>query len=451
MNRTSSADRAEPAGWRQVGWFTATCVLVSNIVGGGIFTTTGFMARDLGDPMLILALWLVGAGFALAGAMSYGELGAALPQAGGDYVYLRRAYGPLAGFLSGWTSFTIGFGAAIAASAVSFASYFLRVAPIADDNGWAAKGLALLLLWSLTTVHAAGVGAGGRLQRVLTTTKVLAILALVLGGLSLGSGSWRNFTVRAPDADPGIGALMVALIFVMYSYLGWNVAGYIAGEIAEPGRTLPKIMIGGTAFVGTMYLLLNLVYLYALPVTSLAQPPVLPVAEKAAAALWGPASGRLVAALLCLSIAGAVSAMVWAGPRVYWAMARDGVFASWFAALDGTTGAPVRAILLQSGWASLLILTGTFEQLVIYSGLVLAVFTAFTVGALIVLRRRQPDLPRPYRVPLYPVLPGLLVALSLIIVGYSLIQRPIESALGLATVLAGIPLYFIWRTSPKHG
>ncbi|MEW6248239.1 MAG: amino acid permease [Nitrospirota bacterium] len=451
MNRTSSADRHEPAGRRQVGWFTATCVLVSNIIGGGIFTTTGFMARDLGDPVLILALWLVGAGFALAGAMSYGELGAALPQAGGDYVYLRRAYGPLAGFLSGWTSFTIGFGAAIAASAVSFASYFLRVAPIADDNGWAAKGLALLLLWSLTAVHAAGVGAGGRLQRVLTTTKVLAILGLVLGGLSLGTGSWKNFTVRAPDADPGIGALMVALIFVIYSYLGWNVAGYIAGEIAEPGRTLPKIMIGGTAFVGAMYLLLNLVYLYALPVTSLAQPPVLPVAEKAAAALWGPASGRFVAALLCLSIAGAVSAMVWAGPRVYWAMARDGVFASWFAVLDGRTGAPVRAILLQSGWASLLILTGTFEQLVIYSGLVLAVFMAFTVGALIVLRRRQPDLPRPYRVPLYPALPGLLVALSLIIVGYSLIQRPIESALGLATVLAGIPLYFIWRTSPKHG
>ncbi|GIW54490.1 MAG: hypothetical protein KatS3mg082_0894 [Nitrospiraceae bacterium] len=161
MNRTPSADRHEPAGRRQVGSFTAACVLVSNIVGGGIFTTTGFMARDLGDPMLILALWLVGAGFALAGAMSYGELGAALPQAGGDYVYLRLAYGPLAGFLSGWTSLTIGFGAAIAASAVSFASYFLRVAPIADDTGWAAKGLALLLLWSLTAVHAAGVRSRG--------------------------------------------------------------------------------------------------------------------------------------------------------------------------------------------------------------------------------------------------------------------------------------------------
>ncbi len=450
MNRSSSANCHEPSSRRRVGWFTAACVLVSNIIGGGIFTTTGFMARDLGDPVLILALWVVGAGFALAGAMSYGELGAALPQAGGDYVYLRRAYGPLAGFLSGWTSLTIGFGAAIAASAVSFASYFLRVAPLADDNGWAAKGLALLLLWSLTAVHAAGVGAGGRLQRVLTTTKVLAILALALGGLTLGSGSWGNFAVRAPDADPGIGTLMVALIFVVHSYLGWNVAGYIAGEIAEPGRTLPKIMIGATAFVGAIYVLLNLVYLYALPVTSLAQPPVLPVAEKAAAALWGPASGRFIAALLCLSIAGAVSAMVWAGPRVYWAMAQDGVFASWFAALDGTTGAPVRAILLQSGWASLLILTGTFEQLVVYSGPVLAVFTAFTAGALIVLRRRQPDLPRPYRVPLYPALPGLLVVFSLLIVGYSLIQRPIESALGLATVLAGIPFYFVWRPSPEQ-
>lgn len=430
---------------RRVSWFTAACVLVSNVIGGGIFTTTGFLARDLGDPGLILSLWLIGAILALAGAMSYSELGAALPRAGGDYVYLREAYGPLVGFLSGWASFTVGFGAAIAASAVSFASYALRVIPLAEDTSLVAKGLALLLLWSLTAVHAAGVGPGGWLQRLLTTTKVIAILLLILGGFMLGAGSWTNLMVRTEDAGSGLGPILVSLIFVLYTYIGWNVAGYIAGEIADPGRTIPRIMIGGTAFVAAIYLLLNLVYLYALPVTALSQPPVLPVAEKVAAALWGPTSARLVAVMLCISIAGAVSAMVWAGPRVYYAMAQDGVFASWFGVTGLSSGAPVRAILLQSGWASFLILTGTFEQLVIYSGLVLTAFSAISVAAVMVLRWRHPELVRPYRVPLYPIVPGLFIAAAVTIVGYSLVQRPIESALGVATVLAGIPLYWLWR------
>jgi APA family basic amino acid/polyamine antiporter len=235
----------------------------------------------------------------------------------------------------------------------------------------------------------------------------------------------------------------------MYCYLGWNVAGYIASEIADPVRTLPRIMIGGTACVALVYLLLNLVYLYALPVTTLAEPPVLPVAEKAAAALWGPTVARWLAALLAVSIAGAVSAMVWAGPRVTWAMARDGVLTPWLARLHPRTHVPVRAIVLQSGWASLLILTGTFEQLVVYSGVVLAAFTALTVGTIFRLRHKAPHLIRPYRVPFYPWLPGLLIGGALGLVLYSVHQRPTESALGLATVLAGLPLYW-WRKSQRQ-
>ncbi len=439
---------SHPPPTRQIGWFTAACVLVSNIIGGGIFTTTGFLARDLGDPGLILALWLVGALIALAGAMAYAELGAALPHAGGDYVYLREAYGPLMSFLSGWISFTIGFGATIAASASSFASYVLRVAPIAEEGSRAATALALLLLWCLTAVHAAGVGAGGWLQRLLTTTKVLAIGAVILGGFLFGSGSWTNLSVHAPSVEPTLGSTAVALIFVTYCYLGWNVAGYIAGEIANPARTLPGIMIGGTVCVALVYLLLNLVYLYALPVTALAEPPVLPVAEKAAAALWGPTVARWLAAVLAVSIAGAVSAMVWAGPRVTWAMARDGVLAPWLGTLHPRTGVPVRAIVLQSVWASLLILTGTFEQLVVYSGVVLAAFTALTVGTIFLLRHKAPDLARPYRVPLYPWLPGLLIGAAIALVLYSTHQRPMESVLGFATVLAGLPLYW-WRKLPR--
>jgi basic amino acid/polyamine antiporter, APA family len=430
----------------KISWFTASCVLVSNMIGGGIFTTTGFMARDLGEPILILSLWLVGGLLAMAAAMAYSELPAMLPRAGGDYIYLRQAYGPFVGFLSGWTSFTVGFGAGIAAAAVSFASYALRLMPLAEDNSLASKTIALILVWIMTAVHAAGTGAGGRLQRVLTTTKVSAIVLLIFGGLLLGHGSWEHMVDHAPRNKTGVGSLIVALIFVIYTYLGWNVVGYIAGDIAEPQRMIPKIVIGGTAFVASLYLLLNLLYLYALPVTALAQPPILPVAEKAAAALWGPASAQLVAALLCISIAGGVSAMVWAGPRVYWAMALDGVFPSFFKALTPSSGVPTRALLVQSGWASLLILTGTFEQLIIFSGFILSAFTALTIGAVMMLRRRRPDLARPYRVPFYPILPAMVILVLLIVVVDSAIQRPIESTMGIAIVLSAIPFYLWWKT-----
>jgi basic amino acid/polyamine antiporter, APA family len=446
MSEPAAMRHAGAAARPKIGWFTASCVLVSNMIGGGIFTTTGFMARDLGDPILIVSLWLIGGLLAMAAAMSYSELPAALPRAGGDYIYLRQAYGPFVGFLSGWTSFTVGFGAGIAAASVSFASYALRLVPLAEDNSIASKTIALVLVWVMTAVHAAGTGAGGRLQRVLTTTKVSAIVLLIVGGFLFGHGNWEHIVEQSPQKNPGMGPLIVALIFVIYTYLGWNVVGYIAGDIADPQRMIPKIVIGGTAFVAVLYLLLNLVYLYALPVAILAQPPILPVAEKAAAALWGPASAQLVAALLCVSIAGGVSAMVWAGPRVYWAMAIDGVFPSFFKSLGLNTGAPARAILVQSAWASLLILTGTFEQLVIFSGFILSTFTALTIGSVMVLRRRRPDLARPYRGPLYPVLPATVILVLLIVVAESAIQRPIESVVGIAIVLSAIPFYFLWKT-----
>src|ERR1041384_1927061 len=264
MNHQSIHDPGMQSTSQKIGWFTAVCVLVSNIIGGGIFSTTGFMARDLGDPLLILLLWFVGALFALGGAMVYGALGAVLPHAGGDYVYLREAYGPLVAFLSGWTSFTIGFGAAVAASAISFSSYALRVIPIGDEQGWLAKSLSLSLLWVLTLVHCRGVGAGGRMQLFLTTTKVVAIGGLILGGLWMVAGHWESLVARPTEQQPTLGASAIALVIVTYCYLGWNVAGYIAGDIADPRRTLPKIMMGGTAFVAVIYLLLNVVYLSAL-------------------------------------------------------------------------------------------------------------------------------------------------------------------------------------------
>lgn len=428
---------------RQVGWFTAACLLISNMIGGGIFTTTGFLARDLGDPPAILLLWIMGAAISLAGALCYAELGTVFPQAGGDYVYLREAYGPLPAFLSGWTSFTVGFGAAIAASSVSFATYLVRAFPLVGlDSGWI-TGIALTLVWSLTVVHGAGLQAGGRLQQTLTTIKVLSIAGLILGGLLFGEGTWVHLR-RSPDA-PGTdaGTLVASFVFVFYAYLGWNVAGYIAGEIRDPVRTLPRIMIGGTLFVGVVYLCLNLLYFFALPVDRLGEPPLLPVAEKAAAALWGSTGAFFAALLLAISIAGAVSAMVWAGPRVYWAMAVDGALSPWFGVQRRGTGIPFRSMVLQSTWVSFLILSSTFEELIVYGGLVLAGFSALTIGAVILLRRRRPELSRPFQAPLYPFLPLLVILALLALIAHSLFHRPGESLMGILTVMIGVPLYWL--------
>ncbi|MCA9423311.1 MAG: amino acid permease [Nitrospira sp.] len=432
---------------RRISGFTATCVLVSSVVGTGIFTTTGFMARDVGNPWLILALWGGGALLALIGAMCYSELGAAFPLVGGDYVYLREAYHPFAAFLSGWAAFTVGFGAAIAAGAMGFASYVLQLVPTTADSTFQDKGIALALIWMLTAVHAAGIGPGGLLQQILTILKVGAIAFLVVGAYTVGQGDWQHLAVAPRESSASVGTLVVSFIFVTYAYSGWNAAGFIAGEISDPTRSIPRTMIGGTLLVGALYAVVNLVYFYALPLQTLAEPPLMPVAEKAAVAMFGPLAANFVTIMLCISIAGAVSAMVWTGPRVYYAMALDGLLPSVFSDTQHQAGAPVRAILLQSLWVTVLIISGTFEQLIIYSGIIITMFTALTVGAVLVLRQRQPLLLRPFRVPLYPVPPVLYIVASVMILLVLSLEKPVETLWACLTLSAGIPLYFLMR---KH-
>ena len=439
-------DETEPSSLpRRLGWFTASCVLISNVVGTGIFTTTGFMSRDLGHPGLILSIWLMGGLIALAGALSYSELGTAFPVSGGEYVYLHRAYGPFIGFLSGWTSFAIGFSAAIAAGAMSFAAYLNQLLVFDGDQGVRATLIALALLWSITAFHVAGKGTSGVLQRTLTVVNIGAILSLMAAGVIGGEGDWTHLSLTDAQATPSIGLSIVSLIFALYAYSGWNAAVYLAGEVTEPARTIPRAMIGGTVFVTLLYLALNAFYFYALSVTDLAQPPLLPVASKVAVALLGSDAARFVTMLLCLLITGAISAMVWAGPRVYYAMAKDGLIPASFCRTSAARGTPIHATLLQSIWASVLILSGGFEQLVIYSGTVITIFSALAVGAVLILRRKEPHLPRPYRTPLYPFVPWFFISISMVIVWNVASERPLEAGLGLATVLAGTPLYFIWQ------
>jgi len=429
---------------RKVTAFTAACVLISNMVGVGIFGTTGYMARDIGHPGIILLLWLIGGAYAFLGVLCYSELGAAMPQAGGEYVYLRQAYGPIWGFLTGWTSFTIAFSAAIASCAHLFASHLhdlLEPMGIPDTR----VITALLVVWALTAVHAAGVKAGGILQQFLTISKILAIILLLLLGFTMGKGDWNNLTATQVPETLGLSTILVSFLFVTYGYSGWNAAGYIAGEITEPQKNIPLAGIAGTICVAVLYLVINVFYFYALPVDRLAAAPVELVAQKSAISLLGAAASPWFTALLCLSILGTASAMIWIGPRVYYAMATDGVFPAFFAHTTKSTHTPARSIVLQSCWISILILIGGFEQLVIYAGFAMIVFSSLAIAAVMVLRIKQPELVRPYKVRPYPIIPILYIVLSLAIMYAAIKIRPTESLLGVVTVLAGLPLYWFWQ------
>ena len=450
---------ARPALSRSIGVFTATCVVVANVIGVGIFTTPGFLARDMGSPLALLGIWVLGAILAFAGALSYSELGAAFPEAGGEYVYLREAYGPVWGYLSGWTSFFAGFTAPIAAACIGFAAYLSHFAPyLSPDNvlltipfgswQWRLSGgqvVALLALWLLSLTHISGAHRGGRLQIALTVGKTAALIALIVFGLALGSGNWEH--LQSPPegliSAQAFRNVPVSLIFVLYCFSGWNAAAYLAGEIRDPHRNLPRSLLAGTVIVTILYMGLNVLFLYALPISEMSG--VLQIGEKASVALFGPVATHLVAGTMALSILASASAMVLAGPRVYFAMAADGLFPKKLAGVHAQFQSPASSILFQSAWTSVLILSGTFEQLIVYSGFVLVLFSALAVASVMVLRWRRPELHLPFRVPLYPYTPLLFVGFSLWILLYTLQGRPVESLLGLATVLLGLPLYFYWR------
>jgi APA family basic amino acid/polyamine antiporter len=453
---------------RNIGVVAATAVVIANVIGAGIFTTPGFLARDLGSPVAVLAIWVLGAILALAGALSYGELGAAFPEAGGEYVYLREAYGPLLGYLSGWTSFFAGFTAPIAAACIGFSAYLSHFfSQLAPENvlwtiplgrlQWHISGGhlgALLALWFLTAAHISGVQRGAKLQVALTAGKTAAIAALIICGFAVGKGDWGHLhssfgsssfgaSSHALISAAALRSLPVSLIFVLYCFSGWNAAAYLGGEIRRPQRNVPLALLLGTAIVTLLYLGLNLLFLYALSIQEMSG--VLKIGEKASLALFGPVATDVIAALMALSIFTSASAMVMAGPRVYFAMAADGLFPKKLGGIHGRFQSPANGILFQSAWTSILILTGSFEQLLVYSGFVLVFFSALAVASVIVLRRRRPAADLPFRVPLYPYTPVLFIGFSGWILAYTLRERPIEALWGIATVLIGMPFYFYWR------
>lgn len=424
-----------PAAARALGLRGATALVVANMVGTGVFVTSGFMARELGSAAAVLAMWVVGGAFALSGATVYAELGAMMPRAGGEYVYLARAFHPAVGFLSGFVSLLVGFSAPIAASAMACASYASAAWPLLP-----VKATAALLIVALSAVHMLDVLWGARVQVVLTAMKVALVAAFVALGITIGEGSWAHFSLGR--AVPGASAAAVSLVFVAFAYSGWNAAAYVAGELREPSRTLPLALLVGTGIVIALYLGLNVAFFYAAEPNALAADPEV-VADIAARALFGDRVARAMSTLIALGLVSSVSAMVMAGPRVTMAMAEDGLFFRAFARRS-RGGAPFVSIGAHGALSLALLFTATFESLLTYIGFTLSAFSALTVLGAMRLRAREPEADRPYRAALWPLTPALFVALATFLVAFSIRERPVVAAAGLGTLALGLLLYSAW-------
>ena len=449
---------------RRLGPLDAAAIVVSNVIGSGIFFVPILVAGLVPTSIGMLGLWLAGGVLAFAGAMAYAELAALRPRAGGEYVYLRDAYGPVAAFLTGWTSFVAGFSGAIAASAVGLAEYIGRFVPAAADRTaiftlpipyvplvvTPQAIVAITAIVALSAVHITGLGPGRLVHNFLATLKVLALVLFVALGLSFGTGSFGHLASSHTVPAPATGWL-VALIPIMFSYSGWNAAAYVAEEIRNPGKNVPIALALGTGAVVLLYLALNVLFLYALPPAELAGllTSGQGLTDAVAQRLFGGIAGSLLALLTIVSIAASISAMVLAGPRVYYAMARDGVFPPAVARVHSRFRTPAIAIATQAAWSSILVLSGTLAGLVNYTGFAVMLFAAVAVMAVFVLRWREPSVSRPFSAWGYPVAPAVFVLASLFMVGYNLYTNQFGERWGLAVIAAGLPLYFLFARPRK--
>ena len=442
---------------RQLGFVSATALVVSNMVGMGIFTTTGFMARDLGSGKIILAVWLAGALFALAGALSYSELGINFPSSGGEYVYLTRAFGPAWGFMTGWVSFFAGFSAPIAAAALAFSNYLGYFYPaMKQENSRYVFGsgpltirlggeqiVACLLIAAFSILNCLGVRRTARVQNALTATKLVVIIGFITLGFLSGSGSWRHFSEPAVRTAPTTlpTQFVISLLWVMVAYSGWNAATYVAEELKHPERTLPVALAAGTALVTALFIGLNLIFIYSTPLESMKG--VLAVGSLAASNLFGPQVAGTFSALMALSLMATVNAEVTIGPREYYAMAKNKAFFKAAAKVHPEWHTPVTAILSQ-GLCAMVMTVTPFPQLVYYIGFSLTFFSVLSVASLFIFRRRPGwQKLRPVSF-LFPVIPLAYILVGTCMIVYGIVWQPVASVTALATIGAGAAVYHVW-------
>jgi APA family basic amino acid/polyamine antiporter len=426
---------------RTISLLTATCIVVANMVGTGIFTSLGFQVADLPSGFAVMALWAIGGLCALCGALSYAELGAALPRSGGEYHFLREIYHPAVGFLAGWISATVGFAAPVAIAAIPFGTYLAGVVP-----GLNPLFLALGVVWITTLVLLWDLRLGSGFQNTSTLLKVALILVIIAAGFYVkGTQPVSFLPVRADRSLIVSTPFAISLYWVMYAYSGWNASTYIVGEVRNPTRTIPLSLGLGTLLVTALYLGINAVFLRTTPVAEMLGKQE--VGLIAGLHIFGQAGGKVMAVFIALGLISAVSAMMWIGPRVTVAMGEDLRAFSWLARRN-RRGVPVRATLVQFGIVNLLILITTFQKVVNYVQFALMLSSTLTVLGVIVLRWRRPELPRPYRTWGYPVTPLIFLAVSLWMLCH-LLEDPSTrepSLWGLATALLGLVFYYL---SPK--
>ncbi len=439
---------------RSVRLRSAVAIVVANMIGAGIFTTTGFQAEALRSPTTIYLLWIAGGVIAFCGALAYGELGAAMPRAGGEYVYLREAYGAAFACASALVSLTAGFSAPIASalkSLVRYASYFFPV--LGSETkvlGALAVGdvTAIVLAWLLVAVHLRGLGAGMRFNDGITFAKVAGILAIIGAAALFGHGDVDNLLRPSAALHEMSRAdlytnLATSLIFVMFCYSGWNSAAYLGAEIRAPQQTLPRAMLLGTSCVAALYLALNVVYFYGAGVDALAGQ--VEVGLVASRGLFGPFGVTATTLVLCISLLASASAMTIAGPRVSFALGRDYTPLRFLSHVGSHTRVPSSALLLQGVVISVMIALGRVDQLQQYAGFTLSLFATLAVAAVIVLRVRQPAMPRPFRTWGYPVTPLIFVAASTWMMVWAARGRPVECLLGVLTVAVGGAVHLVAR------
>ncbi|WP_461784054.1 APC family permease [Prosthecobacter sp.] len=423
---------------------TATAVVVANMIGTGVFTSLGFQVGDLPSGFTILMLWLVGGVCAFCGAVCYGELAAALPRSGGEYHFLSRIFHPVVGFLSGWLSVTVGFAAPIALAAMAFGKYFSTIFPQAPATTWS-----LVMVWAITLVHVGGIQVAAKFQNTATWLKVTLICVFIGAGYWLATGQVVRFTPAADDLKLiASRPFAVSLVYVMYSYAGWNAATYIVGEIRNPQRNVPKAIALGTLLVTVLYLALNATFLNAAPMSDLAGK--LDVGHVAAEHIFGVTGGKIMSALICLGLASSISAMTWLGPRVLNTMGEDMKILAPLAACD-ERGVPVTGLFVQLAIVITLLLTASFNTVLTAVQFSIQLGSFATVVGLIVLRIKQPDLPRPYRCWGYPFTPLLFLGISLWMMAFLMLDTVTREAslYGLGLILLGWIIYLISPRTPR--
>jgi APA family basic amino acid/polyamine antiporter len=447
----------------------AASLVIGIVIGTGIYLKPATMAQQVGTPSLVLAAWIAAGILSLAGALTYAELGAMLPYAGGEYVYLRSAYGDTFAFLNGWMGFVIG-GAGIAAVGAAFATFLLTILPV--GRVWLERTLHLFgqeIRWQFGTGQVIGVGIillfsalnclgvvfGGRVQTILTAAKVLGIAAVITGVVLLSSSAaWSNLAPPPVRRDlSGLSGFGAAMLSALWAYNGWSFLTRVGGEIRDPGRNVPRALIGGMSIVLAIYCLANLAYFYALPFDEIASSNSTmyrnapPVAAKAVQTFLGPTGLVFITVAFLISSLGTLNGTILSTARIPFAMARDGLFFSKFGDLNQHTRVPVWTMGIQAIWASLLALSGTFDQLTNLSVFAYWIFYAATATAVFVLRRRMPDAPRPYRTFGYPLVPAVFVIVAAWLVLNTLWTSPVESAAGLLFVALGLPAHLLYRRS----